>query len=317
MSRFHQYCGNKEYRSNFDMVTSINGRKQSTDTQFHTKWIKIITLASKTLNSLLFFALQKSLQRSLGETPAYFGIHCLIFPSKSKYRSLLYCSHCSSLKLLPGKSTNKWLQQNNSKIQSQYSADLGKIFAREFLILNPLISRQSKHSYYRHFPDMSEYCRTGIWPSGPSSKILHFVALALCIPGKRTRHHHHRFWSINPRSSMHPSHHAQVTTKQMDKGFSETLDHGFKYRTLMSVVHDKRLLSSRLGSSSQWHHHISFSLLLHIIIYYYCILFLSSFRIQAFDCTGSSTLIIYDIFSSMDPWHAEKYLNKESLMHLT
>lgn len=61
------------------------------------------TFASKTLNSLLPLVLQKSLHLSRGETPAYFGIHCLMFPCTSKYRLVLYLSHCSSLKLFPVK----------------------------------------------------------------------------------------------------------------------------------------------------------------------------------------------------------------------
>ena len=43
------------------------------------EWVNF-TLDSNTLNSLLPLALQNSLHLSLGETPAYFGIHCFIFP---------------------------------------------------------------------------------------------------------------------------------------------------------------------------------------------------------------------------------------------
>lgn len=45
-------------------------------------WVNTVycTLDSNTLNSLLPLALQNSLHLSLGETPAYFGIHCFIFP---------------------------------------------------------------------------------------------------------------------------------------------------------------------------------------------------------------------------------------------
>lgn len=39
-----------------------------------------VTLDLNTLNSLLPRALQNSLHLSLGDTPAYFGIHCFMFP---------------------------------------------------------------------------------------------------------------------------------------------------------------------------------------------------------------------------------------------
>lgn len=51
--------------------------------RFAVEW-RYCTLDSNTLNSLLPRALQNSLHLSLGETPAYFGIHCFTFPLWSR-----------------------------------------------------------------------------------------------------------------------------------------------------------------------------------------------------------------------------------------
>lgn len=138
-------------------------------------------------------AWQMSLHLSLGETPAYLGVHSTGGPlPKEALENSLCASHCSSLKVFPGRRRRSW--------QCEFPVFSGARFTAH--PLRPL----STHHY---FPDSPRCCRTCSARACPRSTSLRSWGLGCHTPSWCTELLHHTFWNNLPRDPTAPSFHEQ------------------------------------------------------------------------------------------------------------
>ena len=132
-------------------------------------------------------AWQMSLHLSLGETPAYLGVHSTAGPlPKEALENSLCASHCSSLKVFPGK-RRQWFYP--------------------FPIFNHPFAAHPFHllSTHHYSPDSPQYCRTCSARVCPRSTSLHSSGPGCRTPSSYTELLHHTFLNSLPRAPTAPS----------------------------------------------------------------------------------------------------------------
>lgn len=140
-------------------------------------------------------AWQMSLHLSFGETPAYLGVHSTAGPlPKEALENSLCASHCSSLKVLPGKRRIEWHYQSPSLHCLLGATAFSPIFTHRCCLDSPQCYRICSALACLHSTSLRSW------------------GLGCHIPSLCTERLHHRFSSNLPRVPMAPSFHEQVST---------------------------------------------------------------------------------------------------------
>ena len=169
-------------------------------------------------------AWQISLHLSLGETPAYLGIHSTAGPlPKEALENSLWASHCSILKVFPGKRRRWW----------RYPFPIFKcpFVERAFHLL----------SAHRYSPGSPRCCRTCSARACPHSIFLRSSAQGCHTLSSYTELRHHTFLSSLPRAPTVPSFREQGS-KQRHKSLV--------LESSMTTLSGKR--RERYGTQNQW-----------------------------------------------------------------
>lgn len=135
-----------------------------------------------------------SLHLSLGETPAYLGVHSTAGPlPKDALENSLCASHCSSLKVFPGK----------RRMERRH----------QFPSLRCLRAGTASRPIFTHrgCPDSPRCCRIGSAHACLRSTSPRFWGRGCHIPSLCTERRHHRSSSSLPRVPMAPSFHEQAS----------------------------------------------------------------------------------------------------------
>jgi hypothetical protein len=139
-------------------------------------------------------AWQMSLHLSFGETPAYLGIHSTAGPlPKEAFENSLCASHCSSLKVFPGKRMIPW----------RYHFRTFNSFPH--LHFSRLMSTATHH----YCLDSLQYYMTCSALVCLHSTFLRSLGLGCHIPSLYTELLHRRFLNSLPKAPMVPSFHEQ------------------------------------------------------------------------------------------------------------